>query len=196
MSAVIYTWKLFRKRLNVGGGESAWYEKIGVPRLHERLLLQVHRWAGRALTWSFPNGDQPLAALLRTRTLRWWRREAPVHGMLDAGNSGDWRHAKPGRVLAWEQVLCDTHGEDWWDAVWAKAEWKRCEKDFIEHVCERYGLQMSKPYKVKAAARPDRAELSMPSLLEEDWVWPTICKGFEIRLDCFTVAGWMNGECI
>ena len=70
-----------------------------------------------ASTMASTSGEKPhslkfLAATVRWRDRQWWGIAQAVGGFTDPCNAQGWRHHKPGRRAAWEDILVKTMGDE------------------------------------------------------------------------------------
>ena len=176
---------------------AGWFDKLGLPRLHHRLLQAVFRWAPVTQSWKLECGDTPLKQLWNIRTKASWHEQHEVWLMLDLTNKGKWRHRKPGSLLTWEQLLVDTVGLHWRNLTGDAPAWRKTTSSWMTSACEHLRLQprawANSSQEQRHAPHSASVLLSIwkPGDLEQ-WWRPRNC--FEIRLDNQLLARWLQAD--
>eukprot|EP00973_Karenia_brevis_P009177 1244178-Karenia_brevis.AAC.1 len=61
---------------------------------------------------------------------QWWRWRQETFSTADpAQRAEQWRHARPGQHMKWEDVFVKTFGSDWKKRA-ASSAWKQCRGEF------------------------------------------------------------------
>ena len=172
-----------------------WFAKLRFRRLHELVLMRIHKWASEALVFRHPCGDSPLASLLRSRSKHEWEETRQVNAWLDPHNTTHWRHWRPGQILAWENPMVNVMGTSWWDAAGTDGrEWHISRPHFVSKCCEKWGLLALDATPTICQPLHALTTMKLPIWTEQDKQWMRSGMCFEFRVDNQLLSDWCGGR--
>ena len=121
----------------VASSTALWCDKLGLWRLHVRILRGLHRWARLALLETWDGVPTGLSQLLRYRSREWWSRNSVDEGLrIRTRTTSAWRHADKRPRCKFEDVLGLYHGDGWRTTAAVPARWASHEARFCQAICD------------------------------------------------------------
>jgi hypothetical protein len=125
----------------VAASTALWCDKLGLWRLHVRILRGLYRWARLALLETWDGVPTGLSSLLRYRSREWWVRVSEEMGLrVRSRTTQAWRHATNVPRGGVEDVLVHYHGLGWRARAADPVLWAAHEARFCQALCVKYGL--------------------------------------------------------